>query len=556
MGHFRTTFYDVDYIGTIIPGSADIVVLPNARDTINIVTCRSLADIDPGLSQATHLEVIEVNYGADPYENTNFDVIVALRDGEDPAIFDEDVDFNLTTDHLSVDFTVSSTLSGTIVSGTSSTQVTVTDVQMAPAGTNVTITAEHDVLFGGLTSVESDPFDVLVIPDLVITEIMNNPSAVYDSDGEWYEVYNNGPDPVDMSGWLMTDSVDNYHTIVVDSLIVPAYGFAVLGNNADDVTNGGYTCDYEYPGNFYLGNGSDKLILVLPGGSIEIDRVEWDNGATFPDPNGASMVYTGLKSEDNNDGSLWATSVLREDTYTGTEGDLGSPGTDGNDQIFLQGFGLNLKVFLEGPYDTGTDEMTSDLFIPYDQPFNIPGAIWEYGGTEAAPSIAGAVTTDWILVELRNGGVQGTGIVFPAFVEIDGQVCSYNGSRRLNIKDDIYDNLQIVIWQRNHIGIMSSTGFNPMNGNVYDYDFTTGSDKVVGGTTGYKQLKPDVWGMVAGDVTADGIVDDLDYDDGWYIEAGLSGYLGGDLNLDKQSNNQDKNDFWFINRNIYSTQVP
>ncbi len=34
--------------------------------------------------------------------------------------------------------------------------------------------------------------------DLIITEIMQNPSAVEDANGEWFEIYNSGSSPVDM----------------------------------------------------------------------------------------------------------------------------------------------------------------------------------------------------------------------------------------------------------------------------------------------------------------------------------------------------------------------
>ncbi len=42
---FRTTFYDVNYIGTTVPlGTWDIVGLPNTRYSVNQFTARELAD--------------------------------------------------------------------------------------------------------------------------------------------------------------------------------------------------------------------------------------------------------------------------------------------------------------------------------------------------------------------------------------------------------------------------------------------------------------------------------------------------------------------------------
>ena len=55
--------------------------------------------------------------------------------------------------------------------------------------------------------------------------------------------------------------------------------------NANPVTNGGVSCDYEWT-NFDLGNGDDAVVLALDG--VEIDRVEYTDAA-YPDPTGASL---------------------------------------------------------------------------------------------------------------------------------------------------------------------------------------------------------------------------------------------------------------------------
>ena len=41
--------------------------------------------------------------------------------------------------------------------------------------------------------------------DVVITEIMQNPGAVGDSPGEWFELYNESGAPVDRNGWTIGD---------------------------------------------------------------------------------------------------------------------------------------------------------------------------------------------------------------------------------------------------------------------------------------------------------------------------------------------------------------
>ena len=141
----------------------------------------------------------------------------------------------------------------------------------------------------------------------VINEIMQNPSAVSDSDGEWFEIYNPTGAAVDIDGWTIEDNDSDSHVINNGgALSVPAGGYLVLGNNSDSGTNGGVSVDYQYSG-IALANGGDELVL-LDVDLTEADRVEWDGGPAFPDPNGASMSLRD-PALDNNVGANWCESV-------------------------------------------------------------------------------------------------------------------------------------------------------------------------------------------------------------------------------------------------------
>ena len=156
--------------------------------------------------------------------------------------------------------------------------------------------------------------------DLVITEIMQNPSAVNDADGEWFEIFNSGPNTIDLNGFTISDAGSDSFTVGV-SLVAQPGDYLVFGNNANFSTNGGVTVDFEYP-TFFLSNGADELFLEDASSNL-LDSVEWDGGTSFPDPNGASMVLNGSNpSIDNNVGSNWATST----TAFGL-GDFGTPGS-------------------------------------------------------------------------------------------------------------------------------------------------------------------------------------------------------------------------------------
>lgn len=170
---------------------------------------------------------------------------------------------------------------------------------------------------GGDTTATAAPGDIM------ITEIMQNPSAVYDSDGEWFEIFNTTAGDIDINGWYLRDADTDAHQIVNGSpLLVPAGGYLVLGRNADFATNGGVTVAYQYSG-MDLANGADELILVAADNSTEIDRVEYDGGPNWPDPTGASMYFAGSAGQDNNLYSNWQVSTL---PWSGGAGDLGTPG--------------------------------------------------------------------------------------------------------------------------------------------------------------------------------------------------------------------------------------
>jgi cysteine-rich repeat protein len=152
--------------------------------------------------------------------------------------------------------------------------------------------------------------------DIVINEIIQNPAAVSDSYGEWFELYNKTQTDIDLFNCTIGDGGGDAH-VIFSSLIVPANGYVVLAKNGNSLQNGGITPNYVYSG-FFLSNVSDKIILNCDG--IEIDRVEYDGGPQFPNPNGASMSLADPVL-DNNIGSNWCASV----SMFGA-GDSGTPG--------------------------------------------------------------------------------------------------------------------------------------------------------------------------------------------------------------------------------------
>ena len=157
--------------------------------------------------------------------------------------------------------------------------------------------------------------------DVVITEIMQNPAAVSDNNGEWFELYNTTFAPIDLNGWTISDNGSNTHTIDNGGTLIIAPGaYLVLGVNDDFTTNGGVTVNYTYDASFALGNSDDELILKASDG-ITIDSIAWDGGPNWPDPNGISMSLQN-PNFDNNLPTNWC-----EATTTYGAGDYGTPGS-------------------------------------------------------------------------------------------------------------------------------------------------------------------------------------------------------------------------------------
>ncbi len=225
---------------------------------------------------------------------------------------------------------------------------------------------------------------------------------------------------------------------------------------------------------------------------------------------------------------------------------------------------VQLKVFLEGPYDKLAGGIMDVGLIglsqfPMNQPYNIPP--WNYLGSELITSFPNTDIVDWVIVELRetalgaNSALPNTIIDRKAgFLLKDGSIVDVDGSSNPKFDVVINDNLYVVLWHRNHIGIMSATPLN-LSAGVYGYDFTTGAAQVHGGIAGYVHLGNGVYGMAGGDGNADGNIGSPDINGTWKPHSGTKGYLMGDYSLDSEVNNIDKNDIWVPNNGLES-QVP
>lgn len=233
---------------------------------------------------------------------------------------------------------------------------------------------------------------------------------------------------------------------------------------------------------------------------------------------------------------------------------------------------FSAKVFLEGAFNPESMAMNNSLLasnlIPSTQPYST--APWTYYGEEIVTSMPEGVI-DWVLVELRQAAsaelaTEATiieGWPKALLLKADGSIVDTDNKNPLIGEAEITENLYMVIRHRNHLDVMSAAPL-ILSGNTYSYDFTNEITKAYGGAAGYKQIGTGVYGMVAGDIDADGSVFASDFNL-WAINFGLTTvYLPADVDMDGQVFASDFNK-WAVNfgtnmaeRNlkIFKSQVP
>jgi hypothetical protein len=197
------------------------------------------------------------------------------------------------------------------------------------------------------------------------------------------------------------------------------------------------------------------------------------------------------------------------------------------------------KIFLEGPFDTGTKLMDPGAAftsaVPLTQPFSAPeyaGSDLELVGDDALPSLP-ADATDWVAVSLRTGTASGTEVARrPAILKNNGDIVDIRGGNVgfLGVTPGSY---YVVVDHQNHVSVISSSPVNFASG-TGTWDFTDAANKALG-TDPMKNLgvSPALFGMYAGDANLDKRATALDFNR--FLEglaAGASGYLVVDFNMD------------------------
>ncbi len=116
------------------------------------------------------------------------------------------------------------------------------------------------------------------------------------------------------------------------------------------------------------------------------------------------------------------------------------------------------KVFLQGPYNTGTGLMNINLnasgLVPYYEPYGTGKG--EFLNLYLTPPFNDQIV-DWVIVELRDAVNPGTiRSTRAALLQRDGDVVDTDGFSAVLFGDVPVDSYYVVVRHRNHLGVMSN----------------------------------------------------------------------------------------------------
>ncbi|MFZ1332117.1 MAG: lamin tail domain-containing protein [Flavobacteriales bacterium] len=126
------------------------------------------------------------------------------------------------------------------------------------------------------------------IPTIVINEVdYDNPGT---DDDEWVELYNNGPDPVNIAGFILEFASGAgsslYGSNVLPSVVIPAGGYFVVGNNASNP-------DVDFvvtPTSNLIQNGAPDAIGLRDAFGVMVDAVSYEGNSGAPYIEGAGFT--------------------------------------------------------------------------------------------------------------------------------------------------------------------------------------------------------------------------------------------------------------------------
>jgi hypothetical protein len=172
------------------------------------------------------------------------------------------------------------------------------------------------------TSGRSRPLISPLAGELVITELMINPKAVPDADGEWIELLARGD--FDLNGLTLGVEAASYPISGKSCLRVTRGDYLIFARNGDRGLNGGLPEQIAHAFRFELGNSGTKNV-VLRKGELVLDAIKYTGSS-----DGASLQLSADKLDPalNDAPASWCATPSDRSFggSTTTAGDRGTPG--------------------------------------------------------------------------------------------------------------------------------------------------------------------------------------------------------------------------------------
>lgn len=150
---------------------------------------------------------------------------------------------------------------------------------------------------------------------LIISEIQSDPRGADDT-REFVELYNPGPNPVDVTGWYVQSCAGNRADLAGT---VPPRDYHVIAGSRNRDEAGGVRAD-GLMGDLFLPNETGSVLVFDADGTL-VDQVRYSNVAPWPERRPGESLELPAPAADNRDGAAW---LAGEDEYG--EGGFGTPG--------------------------------------------------------------------------------------------------------------------------------------------------------------------------------------------------------------------------------------
>jgi|GEM_PF-988626 len=302
IGHFRTTFLDADYLGTTIPSvPTDITGICNSASTGEFISSRFLTDLEPTVTEPTII-VTSPNGYEQWQQGSTHDVTWTSID------FTGNVNIRLLKPPFG------NTLLAGDIANTGVWEWIIPENQLL--GDNYKIEVKG-VNPGDPSDQSNEDFAIvpeLQIPDIVINEIMYNPSGDLgnDTDYEYLELYNNSGFDVDLTDWTLSQAIT--YTFAPATILTDGE-YLVVAIKPDTIMAHYGITNVVGPFGGGLNNSGEPVILKAPDLTV-MDIVTYDDGGDWPtEPDGQGPSLELLDPDfDNSLPESWAASIVDDGT--------------------------------------------------------------------------------------------------------------------------------------------------------------------------------------------------------------------------------------------------